>query len=103
MPTLAIAGGEDAMSFSSSSSAKMPAVTASASTSPTRYGLFAGRGSSKSPVKKEEGDPMPVELYTMIGDNSPMLMLNRKVAKEAEDALSLSSRTKWCVTGRAWS
>jgi hypothetical protein len=42
---------------------------------------------------------MPVELFTMIGDNSPMLMLNRKVAKEAEDALSLSSRTKWYVTG----
>lgn len=72
----------------------MPAVTASLSTSPTRYGLF-GRGQPKSPVREREepGDEMSVELYTMIGDNAPMLMLNRKVAKEHE--LPPAARTKW--------
>lgn len=78
----------------SSSPAKMPPVTASLSTSPTRYGLFAGRGGqTKSPVKEEAGDEMPLELYQMIGSNAPPLVLNRKVAKD--DQVSHAERSKW--------
>lgn len=63
--------------------------------SPSRYGLFGGRKSDASTTSptREKGEPMPVELYKMIGDNVPMLMLNRKVAKDIEGASH--TRTKW--------